>query len=155
MQDQVFSAIIPRIALQGPSQNAGFSCVSLQCTYKCWNLLGFFSRGRSGDARFLPGVFCKFNPTTFRCLGLFGKDDFAERPMNKITTFQSSSAFLQAWWPPLNWLNATVVSNMQGCFKRGGCPIWTCPSRFVPMFVLFGTSRCFSRLKCQDRNSES
>ena len=32
----------------------------------------------------------------------------------------------------------------RGCFKRGGFPIWTCPS-FLSFFVLLGLSRGFSR----------
>ena len=63
------------------------------CNAQMLEFAGIFSRAILRCFIF-SGVFCKFNPTIFCCLGLFGKDDLAERPMNKIRTFQSSSAFL-------------------------------------------------------------
>ena len=84
-------------------------------------------------------------------LGLFSKDDFAERPMNKITTFQISGTFLASLVDPLNRLNATVVSKLQGCFKQQGCfkpggvSLFGLVRPGLSLFVLFGTFPIFFR----------
>ena len=113
-QDQVSSDIIPRIVLQEPCQKAGISRVSRRCSI-------------------FAGVFCKFNPPIFCCLGSFSKDDssdLAERPMNKIRTFQTSSALLASLVAPLNRLNEN---------GRGGGSQFGLVRTGLSLFVLSGT----------------
>ena len=116
LQDQVFRVLIPRIVLQGPSQNAGFYRLSQRCSI-------------------FPGAFCKFNPPIFYCLASLSKDDcgFSRKTDEQNQDFPNFSALLASLVAPRNPLNATVVSKMQGCFKRGSFPIWTRPHRFLSL----------------------